>query len=47
MRTEYHMPRKQWHELLESACSPKMSCLGETTCYSDQYCELLALHYGC
>ena len=45
-RTEYHMPGKQWHEVLETACSPKMTCLGETTCFHDEYCELLALHYG-
>jgi SAM-dependent methyltransferase len=44
-RTEYHMPRKQWHDLLTSAC-PEMTCLGEITCYSDEYCELVALHYG-
>ena len=45
-RTEYHMRRKQWHELLESVCPPEMTCLGETTCYRDEHCELVALHYG-
>jgi SAM-dependent methyltransferase len=44
-RTEYHMPRRQWHDLLSSLATG-MTCLGETTCYSDQYCELVALHYG-
>jgi SAM-dependent methyltransferase len=46
-RTEYHMKRKQWHELLETIGSPEMTCLGEMTCFSDEYCELFALHYGC
>lgn len=44
-RTEYHMMRGQWHELLGDCCEG-MTCLGERTCYSDEYCELFALHYG-
>lgn len=45
-RTEYHMPRARWHELLGSARGSSLSCLGERTCFSDEYCELFALHYG-
>lgn len=45
-RTEYHMPRAQWHRLLAGVCPPGMRCLGERTCFCDEYCELVALHYG-
>lgn len=46
VRTEYHMTRGQWHKLLGECCPTGMTCLGERTCFADDYCELFALHYG-
>jgi len=44
-RTEYHMMRHQWHELLSGFDAPSVTCMGERTCYCDPYCEVFALHY--
>jgi hypothetical protein len=45
-RTEYHMLRTQWHELLRKVLTPEFTCWCDTTCYSDAFVDLFLLHYG-
>lgn len=45
-RTEYHMLRTQWIRLLENTLGPEFCCLGDTTCFGDEYMNLFTLHYG-
>lgn len=44
-RTEYHMLREQWHELMADLPGSRSQCLGTRTCYHDDHCELFALHF--
>ena len=44
-RTDYHMLRSQWREVFETVPNETAMCLSETTCYSDPYVELFAMHY--
>jgi SAM-dependent methyltransferase len=46
VRSDYHMLRLQWHDLFRKTLSPEFGCLGDTTCYSDEYMDLFMLHYG-
>jgi hypothetical protein len=44
-RTEYHMLRGQWKELLGRGLSG-FECVCEATCYADEYVEQFTLHYA-
>ncbi len=46
IRTEYHMMRSQWHELFRRGLRTGFDCLGDFNCYSDEYLDIFALHYG-
>ena len=46
IRTEYHMLRTQWHDLLKKSLPPEFTCLFDSTCYTDDYLEFIAIHYG-
>ncbi len=46
VRTDYHMLRLQWHDLFRKVLAPEFGCLGDATCYSDEYMDLYMLHYG-
>ncbi len=45
VRTEYHMLRKQWHRLFETALEG-FQCLCDVTCHSDEHLDLFGMHYG-
>lgn len=45
-RTDYHMLRNQWHSLFREAFGSGFSCWSDATCYSDEFLDLFALHYG-
>lgn len=45
-RSEYHMLRRQWRDLLDDIMGPALSCMCDSTCYSDPYVEQMFLHYG-
>ena len=45
-RTDYHMLRPQWHELLREALPASFTCRCDSTAYSDEHLELFTLHYG-
>ncbi len=45
-RTEYHMLRRQWRDLLDEAMTPGFSCLCDATCYSDPFVEQMTIHYA-
>jgi len=46
VRTEYHMLRRQWHDLIQQALGARFACLSDSTCYADTYLELFAMHFG-
>lgn len=46
VRSDYHMLRLQWHDLFRKTLQPEFACLGDATCYSDEYMDLFMLHYG-
>ena len=46
VRSDYHMLRLQWHDLFRKTLCPEFMCLGDATCYSDEYMDLFMLHYG-
>jgi SAM-dependent methyltransferase len=46
IRTDYHMLRRQWHDLFEQAFDKEFACRSDITCYADEYLDLYALHYG-
>ena len=43
-RTEYHMLRNQWHDLLRETLKENYSCWSESASYSDDYVEMFTLH---
>lgn len=45
-RTEYHMLRGQWRDLLDEAFGEEFSCICDATCYADQLVEQLCVHYA-
>lgn len=45
-RSEYHMPRRQWHALLSEALGPEFECRADCTCWFDALSELYMLHFG-
>jgi ubiquinone/menaquinone biosynthesis C-methylase UbiE len=45
-RTDYHMLRTQWHDLFQKSFGSSFECRSDVTCYSDEYLDLFALHYG-
>ncbi|MHB8893704.1 MAG: class I SAM-dependent methyltransferase [Candidatus Geothermincolia bacterium] len=45
-RTEYHMLRRQWLDLLDDAMGDEFSCVRDSTCYADPYVEQMMLHYS-
>jgi SAM-dependent methyltransferase len=45
-RTDYHMLRSQWHDLFARGLGPDFSCWADANCYSDEFFELMYLHYG-
>ncbi|MBN2060141.1 MAG: hypothetical protein JW882_06960 [Deltaproteobacteria bacterium] len=46
IRTEYHMLRHQWYDLIRQALGTRFGCLSESTCYSDKHLELFTMHFG-
>ena len=46
VRSDYHMPRQQWHQLFAQSFKGEFACLLDSTCYSDEFLDLFALHYG-
>lgn len=45
-RSEYHMPRRQWHALLSEGLGPEFECRADFTCWFNDLTELFMLHYG-
>ena len=45
-RTDYHMLRGEWRELLDEALGPEFSCRADGTAYGDEFTEFFTLHYG-
>ncbi len=46
VRTEYHMPKNRWIELLKFSLGPEFSLGCDTFCYSDDHLGFFTLHYG-
>lgn len=46
VRTDYHMLRRQWHQLFQEAFEKEFECRSDVTCYSDEYLDLYAIHYS-
>jgi ubiquinone/menaquinone biosynthesis C-methylase UbiE len=45
-RSDYHMLRRQWLKLFDSALTPEFKLLGDCDCYADDFLTLIALHCG-
>ncbi|MCK9579813.1 MAG: class I SAM-dependent methyltransferase [Methanoregula sp.] len=45
-RSDYHMLRTQWIELLNEVLGPEFSLMCESSCHADEHLSLIALHYG-
>jgi SAM-dependent methyltransferase len=45
-RSDYHMLRSQWNELLTEVLGPEFSLRCDSACYADEYMALFTLHYG-
>ena len=46
VRSDYHMPRQQWHQLFAHSFQDEFVCLLDSTCYSDEFLDLFTIHYG-
>lgn len=46
LRSEYHMLRRQWMDLLKQGLGEEFECRADHTCYCDGSVELYMLHYG-
>lgn len=46
LRSEYHMLRRQWRNLLDQGLGETFECRADQTCYGDGLVELYMLHYG-
>jgi len=45
-RTEYHMLRRQWRQLLEEGLGPDFACWCDSTAYANEYLDFFTMHYG-
>jgi SAM-dependent methyltransferase len=45
-RSEYHMLRSQWNDLLAEVLGPDLSLRSDHTCYADEHLTIFTLHYG-
>lgn len=45
-RSDYHMLRGQWKQLLDDVLGPEFVLRGDSPCSSDEYLGLFMLHYG-
>lgn len=45
-RTDYHLLHSQWHSLFNEAFGSELTCWSDTTCHSDEFLNLLSIHYG-
>jgi SAM-dependent methyltransferase len=45
-RTDYHALRCQWHDLFRHGLGPEFTCLCDVTTFTEDYLDLLTLHYG-
>ncbi|PKG31068.1 class I SAM-dependent methyltransferase, partial [Methanoregula sp.] len=45
-RSDYHMLRSQWKELLDDVLVPEFTHMGDSSCTSDERMGLFMLHYG-
>jgi SAM-dependent methyltransferase len=45
-RSDYHMLRIQWHELIGKALGSDFACLCDSTCHSNENMTLFTLHHG-
>ena len=45
-RTDYHMLRRQWHDLFHSQLGPEFTIRCDSTCYADEYSAFFTMHYG-
>ncbi len=45
-RTDYHMMRRQWHELLRESLGEPFEPRCDVTCYSDEHIDLYSILYG-
>jgi len=46
VRSDYHMLRTQWHDLLSKGLGSGFSCWCDSTCYGDENISLFTIHYG-
>ena len=46
VRSDYHMLRNQWNELLKTGLGPEFTLRCDSACYADEYMTLFTLHYG-
>jgi SAM-dependent methyltransferase len=46
VRSDYHMLRTQWNDLLASALGKDFSLCCDSPCYADEYLTLFSMHYG-
>ncbi len=46
VRSDYHMLRPQWHDLLGKGLGSGFSCWCDSTCYGDENITLFTIHYG-
>jgi len=46
LRSDYHMLRVQWHDLFLKGLGPALTCLTNSSAYSDEYIELFTMIYG-
>lgn len=40
------MTRWQWHDVLRDGLGKDFTCLADADCYSDEYLNLIMVHYG-
>jgi len=45
-RTDYHMLRRQWHDLFTRGLGEEFCCACDSTCYADEHIDLFTIHYG-
>ena len=45
IRSDYHLLRWQWKDLLDRKLGPAFACGCDSLCYADEYLDLFTLHY--
>ena len=45
-RTDYHMPRSQWHQVFRDGLGMDFSCLCDSTCFGNENMELFTMIYS-